>query len=174
MNANPFVINAIAVTDRKPTIRTAQPAPHTPNRWASVAQQLTLSGYALTRAELLSEALHAAAALCFELDTDGSLANLDRDGRCLRPMPWGKKGGQMWGLRRTETDVLRAILRDWAQPKRGEPLPLWVWDGEVRSWFVNLGDYGSFEAAKAFLSHRSVTSHLYKKYAQRIRTLRTK
>ena len=174
MNANPFVVNARQVTDRKPVIRTAQPDPHTPARLASVAQDLTLKGYALTRAELLCEAMIAAAWLCFELDTDGSFANVDVDGRCLRPMPWGKAGHRLWGLRRTERDVLNAVLRDWAQPKRGEPLPLWVWDGEVRSWFVNLGDYSSFDAAKAFLSHRSVTSRLYKKYAQRIRTLRTK
>lgn len=168
MTANAFVVNALAVTDRKPAIRNAAPAPHTPGRLAAFGQQLTLKGYALTRAELLSEALHAAAALCFEQDTDGSYANVDVDGRCLVPMPWGKKGYQFWGLRRTERDVLNAVLRDWATPAPGDPLPLWVWDGDARSWYVNLGDYGSFEAARSFLRHRSITSRLYKRYLQRI------
>lgn len=167
---NAFQIAAIETTDRKPTIRAAQPAAHTPSRLAAIASELTLRGQAMSRAELLCEAMSAAALLCYELDTDGSWANLDVDGRCLRPMPWGSIGHRLWGLRRTERDVLNAVLRDWAEPKRGEPLPLWVWDGEIRSWVVNLGDYGSFDAAKAFLAHRSVTSRLYKRYAARLRT----
>ncbi len=172
MNPNPFVVNALQVTERKPTIRTAAPPAHTPGRMQAIAQHLTLQGHARARAELLSEALCAYAALCYESDTFPGLCNVDVDGRCLRPAPWGKVGAKLWGLRRTEADVLRAVLMAWSSPGQGDPLPLWTWDPITRGWYLNLQDYPTMDAATGFLKHRSITGKLVSRYTERVQMQR--
>ncbi len=175
MIANPFVVNAQQVTDRKPVIRIAHPDPHTPGRLAAVAQDLTRRGYARARAEILSEALCAYTALCYEEDTCPGTCNVDAvDGRLLLPAPWGSKGHRLWGLRRTEADVLRAVLLTWAEPAHGEPLPLFMYSPVTRSWYLNVDDYPTHEVASTFLHHRSVTARLFKRYLQRVQAERGK
>jgi hypothetical protein len=170
MTVNAFVLNALQTTDRKPAIRQAEPPAHVPPRpTATIAQQLTLAGWAMARAELLNEALHGAIMLCYERDTDGSLANVDRDDRIRVPLPWGSDGRKYWQLRRLEADVLRAVLLAWQTPQPGQPVPLWSFDAQTRAWYLNLSDYPAVQDALGWLRQRSVTSKAFKQQYDRIR-----
>ena len=171
MSTNQFVINGLAVTDRKPAIRQADPPAHVPPRpmAATIAQKLTLAGWAMARAEILNEALHNAILLCYERDTDGSLANVDRDDRIRVPLPWGSDGRKYWQLRRLEADVLRAVLLAWQTPAPGQPVPLFSFDAGTRAWYLNLSDYPSADIACGWLRQRSVTSKAFKTHYDRLR-----
>ena len=166
-NTNGF--NVTSILDRKPGVIAAAPTQHTPSRLAAAADALSLLGHAKARAELLNEALMAAVQLFYAREPDGSMPHLDRDGRTLRPVPWGSAGHKQWTLRRTEADVLRLLLMDRLQPVEGRALPLFVWSAEARNWFVNLADYPTEAGALAYVAQHPVTAKLWQRYAERVR-----
>lgn len=145
----------VKVVERKSEVIAAQPKRHTPIR--SAAEALTRRNVAQAKAELLSEALWAAVALCYERDDSGSLCNVDSvSGRCLLPLPWGRQGHRRWGLRYLESVLLRAILRDFQQAK-GEA-PVLVYDPLSRGWHLNIFDYPTHRQALAWLERHPITA----------------
>ncbi len=142
-----------------------QPQPHVTSRLAQAAQSLTAVGLAAASAELCNSALMACVRLCYQVDTDGRYANIDTvDGRLLRPAPWGSAGHKVWGLRRRESDILRACLLSRLTPRQGQPLPLFVFD--AGKWFVNLADYATETAAQAYVKQWGVSAREYKRHLE--------
>jgi hypothetical protein len=74
-------------------------------------------------------------------------------GKLLIPLPWGSNGGQRWGLRPSEANVLRHILFDW----QCEAHPLFEYDRLRRAWFVHLAAYANYHLAKGWLKRHQVT-----------------
>ena len=149
----------VRIVARKGEIMNRQPARHMPVRAA--AEALSRRNVAAAKAELLSEALWAFVALCYEVDDTGALCNVDgATGRLLVPAPMGRVGHRRWGLRYTESEVLRAILMGW-QRGRGEP-PLLTYDGVSRGWHLNLFDYATHQAALGWLQRNPITAGLWR------------
>lgn len=151
--------NIVHTVTRKGEVRAAKPERHTPIR--QVAETLTRRNVAQAKAELLSEALWAAVALCYERDDSGSLCNVDQvSGRLLLPAPWGRMGYRKWGLRYLESVLLRAILRDFQQASE-EP-PVLVYDPLSRGWHLNIFDYPSHRQALAWLERHPITARAWR------------
>lgn len=126
------------------------PERHTPLR--AVAQKLTRRGVMAAKCELVNTALVAFCEVLFDADPDGVDANIDPDGRVMIPAPWGRNGAKQWGLRRTEQRALSWLLR---QRSATSDNPLFVYDGELKNWYVGAG-YGR-RTALAYLRHLPVT-----------------
>jgi len=76
----------------------------------------------------------------------------------------GRVGHRRWGLRYTESVLLRAILRGFEQPN-GEPTLL-IYDGASRGWYLNFWDYPNYQAALIWLErHRLKAEHWRSAYA---------
>ena len=145
------------------------PRLHIQPRIAQAAQEFSKVGVALAHAETLNACLQRAIELCYSADTDGRLCNVDRtDYRLLFPAPWGKAGGAKWGLRRTETDILRACLYRRMTPQPQQPVPLFMYDSVSRAWHVNLQDYATQDAAQAYVARYGVSAKGYKSHLERI------
>lgn len=144
---------------RKPLIRRVKPREYIRQRLAEAAASLSLAGMLAARVELANEALHRLVQLLYERDTDGVLANVDPvTYRLLIPAPWGRAGWRSWGLRQHEGVTLRGVLRtrQAAWHKNQRPL-LFDYNEVLRSWHINIGDYGVVEAAVWWLEKSPVT-----------------
>jgi hypothetical protein len=138
---------------RTEALTTVQPAQHTVQRLRSVAQSLSRRGVAAAKVELANTALVTLVDLLYETDEDGRPANVDADGRVLIPLPWGRLGYRVWGLRRTEANALRWLMMNRAA-QHGEP---WlVYDQAARCWLLNLA-YDSRRVALAYWRQLPVT-----------------
>jgi hypothetical protein len=145
----------VRIVGRKGAIMAASPKQHMPVRAA--AEALSRRNVAQAKAEVLSEALWALVTLCYEADDTGALCNVDgATGRLLVPAPMGRVGHRRWGLRYTESEVLRAILMGW-QRARGEP-PLLTYDSVSRGWHLNIFDYATHPAALGWLQRHPITA----------------
>ena len=156
--------------------RLASPRQYVRERLAENAEALSLAGVAAARVELLNEALCKLVGALYELDADGSPANVDVITMRIRiPAPWGSTGGRLWGLRHWESECLSRILRNrqasWA---KGQRPPLFCYDDAARSWHLNLADYGSLQAASYWLKHSAITIAEFNKEASTYRQRRVK
>lgn len=134
--------------ERKDLVRSA-PAPMQHTAMRQLASHISRMNYARGKSELLNEALSVAVDLCYEVDDAGLHCNVDtRTGRILIPVPWGHKGRKHFDVRRTEADVLRFVLHQYAKSKR--PPPLFFFVGN--SWYLNGKDYRSREDALGYLA----------------------
>jgi hypothetical protein len=142
------------LSERKPEIRESRPREYVKQRIAESAANLSRAGVLAARVELINEALCRLAELAYELDTDGTLANVDSvTYRLLIPAPWGRSGYIRWGLRQHEATTLRAILRTrQASPSRP---PLFTFDAQ--SWYVNMYDYNTLQTAQWWLQKSPIT-----------------
>ena len=144
------------------------PRLHIQPRIAQAAQEFSKVGVAAAHAEALNACLQRTVELCYALDTDGRLCNVDRvGGRLLFPAAWGKAGAKKWGLRRREADILRACLYRRMAPKQAQPVPLFLFDSVSRAWHVNLQDYASQDAAHVYVSQWGVSPKEYKQHLER-------
>jgi hypothetical protein len=123
-----------AELERTEAIAATAPTRHTPLR--QVAQKLTRRGVMAAKAELANTALLAFVEVLFDVDADQVYANIDPDGRIMIPAPFGRNGGLLWGLRRTEQRALSWLMR---QRSEMQESPLFVYDAEFRQWFVGAG-----------------------------------
>lgn len=152
-------MNPVKMAVRKFIARQASPKGVVRQRLADKAASLSRDGLDLARVTVVNEALLRLADLCYVLDA-GKLVNVDpATGKLLIPAPWGNHGWQFYGLRYGEGRTLRRIL--WERqatfkPDRVRP-PLYTYDQDTRRWYINLGDYGNFEAAGWYLRRAAVT-----------------
>ena len=138
--------------ERKAALSTAQPERYMGLRAA--AESLSLRNVDGATCELLNEALGRLVVLAYEQDAGGTFCNVDAaTGKLLIPLPWGSNGGQRWGLRPSEANVLRYILFAW----QSEAQPLFEYDRMRRAWFVNLTAYANYHMAKGWLKRHQVT-----------------
>lgn len=135
---------------RTEAIAAAQPDRHAPLR--AVAQNLTRRGVAAAKVELANTALLAFVEVLFDVDPDDYTPNLDPDGRVLIPMPWGRAGGAMWGLRSTEQRAMNVIMRQRAELAAA----LFIYDLGSRCWLVGRG-YAGRRVALAYLRQCPIT-----------------
>lgn len=132
-------------------IASAQPERVNPMRAA--AQALTRRGLAEAKTEIANHALAAMVEVLFDIDADGIMSNVDRDGRILLPKPWGKTGFASWGMRVTEARALNAILR---RRSNIESAPLFVYDADARDWLVGRS-YDTKRKASTYLRNVPIT-----------------
>lgn len=155
--------------DRKPDVRAATPGEFLRQRLADAAQRLSLAGEVAAHVELANEALHRLIYFVYEADTDGGPANIcPVTFRFLRPAPWGSKGWKHWGLRKWEAGCLRAILLDRQAGARRTP-PLFVMDGEARTWHLNYHEYNDIAHALSYLKKFPITLAEWRLYANKYR-----
>lgn len=131
---------------------------HTQQRAADAAVELSRSGFYAAVAGVCNAALAALVRLAYERDVDGLPANVDpATWRILIPAPWGREGHKRYGLRSTESTVLRKIMQDRQAGKRGH-IRLFYFDDDTRRWFINLADYRTQEQAEEYLRRFPVES----------------
>ena len=128
----------------------AQPDRHAPLR--AVAENLSRRGVAAAKVELCNLALVEFTRTLFDTDADGITPNVDADGRILIPAPWGRNGGPLWGLRRTEQRALNAIMRRRSEVQN---TPLFVYDVDARAWL--LGRDVTLRSAMTYLRNMPIT-----------------
>lgn len=156
--------NIIPTLQRKAPIVAAKPKRHTGLR--AVAEQLDRRLVDAATIELLTEALHRLAVLCYEQDAAG-FVNVDGvTGRILIPVPWGRAGRSRWGLYPSEADTLRSILRE---RRKSNTAPLFVYDRARRSWLLNLGGYVDLRAALHYLKTQPISVEEYRLHYRRVR-----
>ena len=146
-------------------------------RAASKAAGLSRLAKARMRAELCNEALSALIALAYETYADGTPANVDpKTGDLWVIVPWSSKNYAVYGLKRTESDILRAyMLRLGEVATKGEILPpVFIYDPVSRNWALNKADYPTFEAAMAWLKRYQLTPEVLQTYLQYVRKKRRK
>jgi len=115
-------------------------------RVGSVAAALSLRGQMKARAELCNEAVAVLIRLCYEADTDGGPANVDKvTGRILIPCPWGERGHRRYGLRSTEQRALRRYMLD-LQDHKPAGAPVFTYDPTSRNWYLNFYDHNGTKA----------------------------
>jgi len=135
---------------RSEAITQVRPDRHSPLRAA--AEKLSRRGVAAAKVELVNLALVSFTTVLFEQDADGTTPNVDADGRILIAAPWGRNGGPLWGLRRTEQRALNHIMR---QRSTTQNMPLFVYDAESRTWL--LGRAATLRSAMTYLRQLPVT-----------------
>jgi len=86
-------------------------------------------------------------------------ANFDRHtGQILIPVPWGKNGYQVWGLRSWEAECLRKVLLDRCSKRGGVP-ELFDYSNYTRRWYVQASDYPTLEHALHWLKECGPNAH---------------
>ena len=129
-------------------------------RVGNAAATLTRRGRAKASAELCNEAVGVLIRLCYEADTDGSPVNVDTvTARILIPLPWGERGHRRYGLRSTEQRALRRYMFDL---QSGKTAPLFSYESDERSWYLNPWDYSTSAAALAYWEKYGMTTAAYK------------
>ena len=153
------------MVDRKHEIRAAAPpASAIKQRIAQAADELSRAGSLALHVELANEALTKFTLMLYQREQDGGWANIDtRTHRLLVPAPWGSAGWRVWGLRKWEGAVLRAIMLDRVNDTR-RPC-LFDYNGEARLWHLNVTAYGVIEAAQHYLQRSPITLAEWRKYA---------
>jgi hypothetical protein len=154
--------------ERTQQIRDALPISTVKQRLAAAAQELSNAGDNQARVELLNEAVLAAIALCYEVDPDGVLCNVDRKTyRIVPKMPWGRTGWQHWGLRYWEAEILRSVLRVRSEMRRVSPL--FDWNEYSMKWHLNLSDYQRLDQAFVHWKAHPLTLKEWRLYADAYR-----
>lgn len=116
-------------------------------RASDTSARLTRRGAMAAAAELVNHAVSRLIELAYEIDDTGIHANIDADGRLLIAVPWGRHY-QRYGLRANESAVLALhVKRLYESPPVA---PLFVYDDSMRSWFINVFDYGTYAAGIAY------------------------
>jgi hypothetical protein len=151
---------------RKEEIGAARVLASARQRAADASAALSRRGAMQAIAELANESVNKIIELAYEPDTDGVFANVDRHGRLLIPAPWGRAGHQHYKLRRGESETLRHYML-WLQSLDGRPA-LFVYDPEVRSWFVNREDYPRIETAISYWRHYQIDARRWRACVQAI------
>jgi len=150
MTAKTMTFQIPAELARTEAIAKAQPDRYSPLR--AVAENLSRRGVAQAKVELVNLALVEFATVLFDQDADGITPNVDADGRILIATPWGRNGGPMWGLRRTEQRALNHIMR---QRSDRQGTPLFVYDSDSRAWL--LGRAATLRSSMTYLRNVPVT-----------------
>ena len=116
-------------------------------RASDTSATLTRRGAMKAAAELANNAVAKLLEIAYQVDDTGIHCNIDADGKLLVAVPWGRHY-QRYGLRANESAVLALhVRRLYEQP----PVPpLFVYDDSMRSWFINVFDYGTYAAGIAY------------------------
>ncbi len=141
------------------------------------ADELSRLARARASAELANEALHAVIRLAYETLADGSPVNVDSvTGDLLIPAPWSSRNYHLYGLRRSESDVLRGyMLRLQELAARGKAAPpLFTYDAVSHRWTLNRVDYPTLQVAETWLTRHQLTGEVWLKWMRHLRKQRRK
>lgn len=153
----------VRIVERKGEILAAQPARFTPLRAA--AESLSRANIHRAHCEVLNEALARCAAMLYE-QAAGRWVNIDKSGQILIPLPWGRAGQRVWGLRRSEADALRALLFAWQRRHDARKEAALFFYGEDRRWWLNLADYPDEASGLAWVRSHPVTVAQWRHYSE--------
>ena len=133
-------------------------------RLQAKADDLARSGLYVATAELLQTALHRLIEAAYERVGDQPVG-MDPDGRLIVTAPWSKRNHTVYGLRRSQADLLRTIITNWqAAHAAGQfkVAPIFIRDDITHKWYVNLA-YTDVRAA-----HQAVGGWLSPQYVRRV------
>jgi hypothetical protein len=86
--------------ERATEVATGQVTLATKKRLAVKAEKISRVGDSKAHVAVATAALMKLVITLYQLDDDGQPANYDRyTGQILLPVPWGKRGWKLWGLR---------------------------------------------------------------------------
>ncbi len=159
---------------RKQKVMTARPAGFVQARMREATSKMSRLAMFQARSELLNEAVFRMIGLAYEVDEFNRFVNVDEMGLILIPVPWSSHGYRRWGLRATESDVLRAYLLRLAElAHKGERIPpLFLFDPVTRRWSLNFFDYPTYEAAVEWWSRFEMGPGTYRSFADYVRKKR--
>ena len=153
------------VIDRKDKVLEAKPGRFAPLRQA--AEALSRANLHRAHCEVINEALQRFTQMAYEQDYSGRWVNIDTTGSLLIPAPWARHGGYRWGLRRSESDVLRALLAVYQQQHdRAKGAALYLYAAEARRWYANLSEFADQPAAMAWVQAHQVTLAQWRHYSE--------
>lgn len=137
--------------ERAHEVATGQVTPTTKKRLAVKAEEISRVGDIKAHVAVCTAALMKLVTTLYQLDDDGQPANYDKyTGQILIPVPWGKRGWALWGLRSWEADCLRRILLHRCQHP-GKYVQLFDYSHLTRRWYVRADSYPDLEIALAWL-----------------------
>ena len=140
---------------RTQAIREATIDTRTKQRIAEAAAALNDAGDNQARVSYLNESVLAMTTLCYTVDPDGVLRNVDRvTYRLLRPAPWGRSGWKHWHLRAWEGVVLGRILRVRCEMRRAAPV--FDYNEFGGRWYLNYRDHPRLDLALAYWKNNPV------------------
>lgn len=142
--------------DRKADISRAQPERYTTLRQA--AESLSRRNADTATVELFMEACQRLTLLAYEQDDAGGYCNIDSvTWRLLIPAPWGRNGHVKWGLRRSESVILREMIQQRQQATDNRPPGLWLYDRARKSWRLNLFDFDTLADGQRYFTRWPLT-----------------
>jgi hypothetical protein len=145
--------------------RKADIATTTPERYSAIRQAAeALSRRNATAAilELFMEAMQRLTLLAYERDDDGYI-NIDPvTHRLLIPAPWGRVGHRRWGITRTESEGLRAMIFARQAQTDGRPPGLWLYDRTRRSWRLNVWDFDALTDGQRYWQRHPLSIQDYR------------
>ena len=113
--------------------------------------------------ELFSEAMQRLTELAYERDDDGAWSNIDPvTWRLLLPAPFGRAGHKRWGISRSESDVLRDMLRERQVQTDSRPPGLWLYDSSRKCWRLNVYDFDALADGQAYWQRWQLTVQEYR------------
>ena len=133
-------------------------------RLAMKADALTRGAYYRTSADLLTQALHVAIDAAYEA-VDGVIVGCEPSGRVNVALPWSTRSHALYALRRSQADVLRAIVTGWQiehAAGRYNRAPVFV-RCDAGKWYVNLDAYPDAQTA-----HRAIGAWLSPSYVRQV------
>ena len=127
-----------------------------PTRYAAVAALAESASLRLAwqaRRDVFVLAVRRLIRDCYETTSGGHWVNVATDGQIGIATPMSKHTCGRWGMRRSDADLLRALLcaQERLHAKGTVPMPLFTFDPYRRRWFVNLPTYPAEAAALAYL-----------------------
>lgn len=117
-----------------------------PQRYAKVAALAESASLRLAwqaRRDVLVVALQRLVQDLYEKTGGGVWVNVATDGMVIMVTPMSKHTCSRWGMRRSDADLLRALLcaEERMHAKAAAPMPLLTFDDSRRRWFLNLSTY---------------------------------
>ena len=138
---------------------------HAQARLQSQANNLSRKGLIAAACEHINSAVQEFIGLLYVVDTTGYPANLDMVSyKVLIPSPWSCRHYATYGLRSTESELLRRhMLLLSSTPNR-----LLYYDKSTRKWYVN-SMYQSLKDASNYWKSHQIEPEQYLKHQQRMK-----
>ncbi len=138
-------------------------------RVGDIATHLSRKGAAAASAEICNGRVNVLIELAYQEDETGPCNRDPLTGRLLVPVPWGRKR-TVYQLRATEADILRRHMMGLARAAR--PVPLFLYDGDTRCWYLNQWDYPDYQRAVLYWEICSLSAKGYRNHADTLRAER--
>lgn len=129
------------------------PAPQRYAKVAALAESASLRLAWQARRDVLVVALERLVQDLYEKTSGGAWVNIAGDGMVIMVTPMSKHTCGRWGMRRSDADMLRALLcaEERMHAKGQSPMPLLTFDDFRRRWFLNVATYPLYVDGRVYV-----------------------